>query len=72
MAGGYFLVLGICWWPLYPDAGAFAGGWGIAFRVLTAAALVVLAWCLSRSTGNRKSREEAEPQKETQTTEGLF
>ena len=36
LAGGYFLVLGA--WLLvdriYPDADAFAGGWGIAFRVL--------------------------------------
>ena len=59
LAGGYFLVLGA--WLLvdriYPDAGAFAGGWGIAFRVLTAAVLVVLAVVFVKEY--RKNRKSA-------------
>ena len=44
VAGGYFLLLG-GWWiadALLPDMDLFAGGWGIAFKVLTAAMLVLL------------------------------
>ena len=44
VAGGYFLLLG-GWWiadALLPDMDLFAGGWGIAFKVLTAAVLVLL------------------------------
>ena len=42
--GGYFLFLG-GWWladGLLPEADLFAGGWGIAFKVITALVLVVL------------------------------
>lgn len=44
VAGGYFLFLG-GWWladGLLPEADLFAGGWGIAFKVITALVLVVL------------------------------
>ncbi len=44
VAGGYFLVLGI-WWliqGLMPETNPFAGGWGIAFRVITGVVLVLL------------------------------
>lgn len=81
LAGGYFLVLGA--WLLvdriYPDAGAFAGGWGIAFRVLTAAVLVVLAVVFVKEyRKNRKSArgQEAEElpaqERTTQTTQRAF
>ncbi len=82
LAGGYFLVLGA--WLLvdriYPDAGAFAGGWGIAFRVLTAAVLVVLAVVFVKE--DRKNRKSARGQEakelpaqekdDTDDPEGLF
>lgn len=44
-AGGFFLLLG-GWWladALLPGTDLFAGGWGIALRCVTGAALVVLA-----------------------------
>lgn len=44
VAGAYFLVLG-GWWianGLTPDLDLFAGVWGIVFKCLTAAVLVVL------------------------------
>ena len=44
VAGGYFLVLGI-WWliqGLMPETNPFAGGWRIAFRVITGVVLVLL------------------------------
>ena len=81
LAGGYFLVLGA--WLLvdriYPDAGAFAGGWGIAFRVLTAAVLVVLAVVFVKEyRKNRKSargqeaKELPAQERTTQTTQRGF
>ena len=82
LAGGYFLVLGA--WLLvdriYPDAGAFAGGWGIAFRVLTAAVLMgIRDRCLSRSTGRtgsppggRRPRSFPPRKRTTQTTQRGF
>ena len=78
----YFLVLGA--WLLvdriYPDAGAFAGGWGIAFRVLTAAVLVVLAVVFVKEyRKNRKSARgqeakelPAQEKDDTDDPEGLF
>ena len=79
VAGGYFLLLGI-WWLVdffQKDVNLFAGGWGIAFKVLTAAGA---AWCWSLvfvreyRANRRKSREEAEPQKEEspEDQDGLF
>ena len=81
LAGGYFLVLGA--WLLvdriYPDAGAFAGGWGIAFRVLTAAVLVVLAvvfvkeYRKNRSARGQEAKElPAQEKDDTDDPEGLF
>ena len=43
--GGWWLADG-----LLPEADLFAGGWGIAFKVITALVLVVLVAVLSRST----------------------
>ena len=58
------------------DVNLFAGGWGIAFKVLTAAVLVVLVLVFVREyrANRRKSREEAEPQKEEspEDQDGLF
>ena len=79
LAGGYFLVLGA--WLLvdriYPDAGAFAGGWGIAFRVLTAAVLVVLAVVFvkeyRKSARGQEAKElPAQEKDDTDDPEGLF
>ena len=78
VAGGYFLLLGV--WCLadffQKDVNLFAGGWGIAFKVLTAAVLVVLVLVFVREyrANRRKSREEAEPQKEEspEDQDGLF
>ncbi len=43
-AGGFFILLGL-WWladALLPE-NLFAGGWGVALRCVTAAALVLLS-----------------------------
>lgn len=43
-AGGFFLLLGV-WWAadsLFPDSQLFSGAWGIALRVATLIALVVV------------------------------
>ena len=78
VAGGYFLLLGIWWLAdlFQKDVNLFAGGWGIAFKVLTAAVLVVLVLVFVREyrANRRKSREEAEPQKEEspEDQDGLF
>ena len=81
LAGGYFLVLGA--WLLvdriYPDAGAFAGGWGIAFRVSPPRCWWCWPWCLSRSTGRtgsppggRRPRSFPPRKRTTQTTQRGF
>lgn len=44
-AGGFFILLG-GWWladSLMPDSDLFAGGWGMALRIVTIIALVVLS-----------------------------
>lgn len=44
LAGAFFLVLG-GWWladALLPETDLFAGGWGIALKCITGAALVIL------------------------------
>lgn len=49
-AGGFFMLLG-AWWlanALLPGANLFAGGWGIALKVITGAALLVLVLCFIR------------------------
>ena len=75
LAGGYFLVLGA--WLLvdriYPDAGAFAGGWGIAFRVLTAAVLVKEYRKNRKSARGQEAKElPAQEKDDTDDPEGLF
>ena len=79
LAGCYFLVLA-GWLGADPDADAFAGGWGIAFRVLTAAVLVVLAVVFVKEyRKNRKSARgqeakelPAQEKDDTDDPEGLF
>lgn len=44
-AGGFFILLG-GWWladSLMPEAELFSGGWGMALRCVTLAALVILS-----------------------------
>lgn len=44
LAGAFFLVLG-GWWlvnALLPDTDLFSGGWGIALKCVTGAALLIL------------------------------
>lgn len=44
LAGGVFLVMG-CWWlgdAVWPEVKLFEGGWGIGFKCVTGAALVIL------------------------------
>ena len=44
LAGGFFLLLG-AWWAadgLFPDSQVFSGGLGIALKIVTLIALVVL------------------------------
>lgn len=44
-AGGFFLLLG-GWWladSLMPENDLFAGGWGVALRIVTITALIVLS-----------------------------
>lgn len=43
-AGGFFLLLG-AWWladAVMPDVNLFEGGWGVALRCVTGAALIIL------------------------------
>lgn len=50
LAGGFFLFLG-AWWladALLPDVNLFDGGWGIALKCVTGAALVILVVCFAR------------------------
>lgn len=58
-AGGFFLLLG-AWWladALLPEVDLFAGGWGIALRCISGAALAVLAVTFVREY--RKNRKAA-------------
>lgn len=60
IAGGFFLLLG-GWWladALLPQARLFEGGWGLALRCVTGAALVVLAAAFVREY--RRKKKEAE------------
>ena len=59
LAGAFFLVLG-GWWlanALLPDIDLFAGGWGIALKCVTGAALVILTAAFVREY--RKKTAEA-------------
>ena len=75
MAGGYFLLLGIWWLADFfqKDVNLFAGGWGIAFKVLTAAVLVVLVLVFVREyrkKGKDDPEEKSKAEKKDDT--GLF
>lgn len=59
LAGAFFLVLG-GWWlanALLPDVDLFSGGWGIALKCITGAALLILAVAFVREY--RKKTAEA-------------
>ena len=59
-AGGFFLLLG-AWWladALLPEVDLFAGGWGIALKVITGCAWRCWRWSSSRSTGKSPGRPE--------------
>lgn len=62
-AGGFFLFLG-AWWvadSMMPAVNLFEGGWGLALRCITGAALVVLAVQFVREY--KRKKQEAEEQK---------
>lgn len=68
LAGAFFLVLG-GWWlanALLPEVDLFAGGWGIALKCITGAALVILTAAFVREyrkkgAGAKKDDEEHKP-----------
>ena len=68
LAGAFFLVLG-GWWlanALLPEVDLFAGGWGIALKCITGAALLILTAAFVReyrrkSTAARKDDKEDRP-----------
>ena len=66
LAGGYFLVLG--GWlladRLVPEAKVFGGGWGIAFRCITAAVLAVMVVVFVKEY--RKKGKGASPENSSQ------
>ena len=62
-AGSFFLLLG-AWWladALLPEVNLFAGGWGIALKCLSGAALVVLVICFLRNYQKVKRESEKQP-----------
>ena len=64
-AGGFFLLLG-GWWladALLPETDLFAGGWGIALRCVTGAALLVLAAAFVREYRRKKKEAEKDEKK---------
>ncbi len=66
LAGGFFLVLG-GWWladALLPAMKLFEGGWGIALKCITGAALVILttAFVKEYRKKGREAQEEQEPE----------
>ncbi|MGI6256188.1 MAG: hypothetical protein ACOYJZ_11270 [Acutalibacter sp.] len=69
LAGGYFLVLA-GWMAadrLWPDAKVFAGPWGIGFRVITAAVLVVLVVVFAREY-RKKGEDSSEHSKSSKSS----
>lgn len=55
LAGAFFLVLG-GWWlanALLPEADLFSGGWGIALKCVTGAALLILTAAFVREYRRR-------------------
>ncbi len=64
-AGGFFLFLGL-WWLIdacLPETNLFAGGYGIVFRCVGAAALVILAVSFVRAYRKGKTDPEHEDEK---------
>ena len=64
LAGAFFLVLG-GWWlanALLPEMDLFTGGWGIALKCVTGAALVILTAAFIKEY-RKKGREAEENQK---------
>lgn len=60
LAGGFFLFLG-GWWladTMLPEVNLFEGGWGIALRCITGAALLVLAVAFFREYKRKKQEAE--------------
>ncbi len=60
LAGGFFFVLG-GWWladAIRPELKMFEGGWGIALKCVTGAALVILTAAFVKEY-RKKSREAA-------------
>jgi membrane protein implicated in regulation of membrane protease activity len=73
-AGGYFIFLGI-WWvanALLPDVHLFTGGWGLALRIITGAALAV--FCIvffrdyQRTAAEKQKAKENENENEFEKT----
>lgn len=68
LAGAFFLVLG-GWWlanALLPETDLFAGGWGIALKCITGAALLILTAAFvkeyrKKSAEARRDDEEDRP-----------
>ncbi|ANU54171.1 hypothetical protein I5Q82_09800 [Acutalibacter muris] len=68
LAGAFFLVLG-GWWlanALLPEVDLFAGGWGIALKCITGAALLILTAAFvkeyrKKSAEARRDDEEDRP-----------
>ena len=64
-AGLFFLILG-GWWlanALMPEVGLFEGGWGIALKCITGAALVILTAAFIREY-KKKGRDVETPGQE--------
>ncbi len=64
-AGGFFVLLG-AWWladSLFPDSQLFSGGWGMALRVVTLAALVVLSVVFLRERRKNIKKEQEKEEK---------
>lgn len=58
-AGGFFMLLG-GWWladALLPDLNLFGGGWGIALKVVTGAALLILVLFFVREYRKKQKKE---------------
>lgn len=73
VAGGYFVLLGL--WSLVnnlsPDLELFSGAWGLAFRCLTGAVLVVLVVVFAREY-RKKGRDAQEQNPKDSSHKGDF
>lgn len=66
LAGAFFLVLG-GWWlanALLPETDLFAGGWGIALKCVTGAALVILTAAFVREYRKKTGEARGDDKKE--------